>query len=909
MSLVARGVGHEGGGTPAERRPGRDRPGPGPMTPRRGLARNLTWLSIVMVTLALSGVGAGLIFLASRTQREAMFQLQRRTAEQAAQLISGYVTRAQGRLAFFLETTPLAILLPGSRQTALENLLLHSEPLYSEVTFLDKEGWERAKVSGFHTFLEDERKNRADLPAFLSAIAGKPFMGDIALFEDTGLLTMTVALPVGSPETGIAGVLIAEVNLTHLWQRVAEIRVGASGYAYLVDTGGRFVAFQKPAEVLKRHGEDMRGIPPVATFVRAGAEGAGQIWEYRGLVHEEVIGVYAPIPGTRWAVLVEQPTAEAFAGIREMRRTLYGLMLLSLFLVGWAVSLLSRRLVAPIRTLTALAERLGRGDLETEFREVERQDEVGILSHAFKEMQRELRGLYQGLRNKVAEIESTEATLRESEEKFRTLVEQSPLGISHIGKDGHYLYINPQFHRMFGYGLADVPTGRDWFQRAFPDADYRKQVIAAWVTDERSAGIGTPRPQIFTVTCQDGSLKEIEFRPVMMESGEQIVLYEDITERSRMERQIQGAQRLEALGTLAGGIAHDFNNLMMGIQGHVTLLSAERGLGRNPHILAAEECLRSAKDLTGRLLGLARGGKYEMSPIEVNALIEGTAAMFGRTRKEIRIHLLLHPGPVVVEADRSQLEQVLLNLCINAWQAMPGGGDLTLGTGIAPLDEAFCLPHNLLSGDYCRIWVRDTGIGMDEATRQRVFDPFFTTKEKERGTGLGLASVYGIVRNHKGLVTVESRPDEGATFSVYLPLSDKTPPGEESVTTGPLMGSETLLLVDDEAMILDVGREMLEVLGYRVLTCGSGEEAIRTLAARGEEIALVILDMVMPGMDGSRTFDRLREIRPNIPVMLASGYSRDGQALEILGRGCNGFIQKPFDLSELSREIRKILGP
>ena len=514
-----------------------------------------------------------------------------------------------------------------------------------------------------------------------------------------------------------------------------------------------------------------------------------------------------------------------------------------------------------------------------------------------------------GIVQEAAERKKVEHALRESEEKFRTLVEKSPLGISLIGKDGHYKYTNPRFIEMFGYTIDDIPTGRDWFEKAYPDKDYRQKVIETWREDQTTIKEGHARPQNFTVTCNDGSRKKIYFRPVTMENLDQFVIYEDVTEKTKMERQLQQARKFEAIGTLAGGIAHDFNNLLMGIQGRSSLMSLDLDPSHPhlEHIHAIEKYIRSSTDLTRQLLGFARGGKYEVKPININEIVLNSATMFGRTRKEISIHTKMQQSPLVVEADRSQIDQVLLNIYVNAWQAMPDGGELSLETKTVVLDEQYCKPYGVQPGPYAKITVTDTGIGMNESTRRRIFDPFFTTKEKSRGTGLGLASAYGIIKNHDGIINVYSESGFGTTFNIYLRISENEMHQEVTMECEMVKGSETILIVDDEDMIIDVGQAMLEKLGYRVVVSKNGQEAVEKVAVIGNEIDLVILDLIMPGMDGGKTFDHIRAIRPEMPVMLSSGYAINGLATEIMRRGCNGFIQKPFNITALSRKVRKIL--
>jgi CheY-like chemotaxis protein len=281
--------------------------------------------------------------------------------------------------------------------------------------------------------------------------------------------------------------------------------------------------------------------------------------------------------------------------------------------------------------------------------------------------------------------------------------------------------------------------------------------------------------------------------------------------------------------------------------------------------------------------------------------------MFGRTKKEITIHTKYEKNLSPVEVDLGQMEQVFMNLYVNAWQAMPGGGNIYLETENIFLNDELALLYSVKPGKYVKITVTDTGTGMDEKTRKRIFDPFFTTKEMGRGTGLGLATVYGIINGHKGMINVYSEPGHGTTFTIYLPASEKEIVKEETATGTIDRGTETILLVDDEKIILEVSRELLESMGYRVYAVGSGQEAVALFTRKRHEIDLVILDMIMPEISGGETFDRLREINPGIKVLLSSGYSLNGEAQTIMDRGCKGFIQKPFLIENLSRKVREIL--
>jgi len=369
------------------------------------------------------------------------------------------------------------------------------------------------------------------------------------------------------------------------------------------------------------------------------------------------------------------------------------------------------------------------------------------------------------------------------------------------------------------------------------------------------------------------------------------------------------AQKIEAMGTLAGGIAHDFNNLLMGIQGRVSLMLIDIDPSQSfyEHLKGIEEYVISAANLTQQLLGFAGKGKYDVRSTDLNELINKTSRVFGRTKKEIKIHCSLQEDLWAAEIDQGQIEQVMMNLYVNAWQAMPESGDLNLETQNTKLDEDFSKLFSVKEGKYVKITVADNGIGMDEATRQRIFEPFYTTKQMGRGTGLGLASTYGIIKNHDGIITVYSEKGEGTTFNIYLPASDKCVSGARQSTGEIVEGTEMILLVDDDDIIVKVGEQILNRLGYKVIIATGGREAIELYQENQQKIDMVILDMIMPEVDGKLAYEKLKKINPGIKVLLSSGYSITGQAQEILDKGCNAFIQKPFNMKDLSLKLREVL--
>ncbi len=400
---------------------------------------------------------------------------------------------------------------------------------------------------------------------------------------------------------------------------------------------------------------------------------------------------------------------------------------------------------------------------------------------------------------------------------------------------------------------------------------------------------------------------EASYRALTEEIEKNKAIQKELREK---DKKLLYAQKMEAVGTLAGGIAHDFNNLLMCVQGNISLILLGLDSAHNHYdkVKNIEEQVKSGVSLTRQLLNFAVPREQEFVPLDINEIISKTSAMFGRTRKELVIEKFLEHDLGSVKADKGQIEQVLLNLYVNASQAMPGGGCLILKTESVDLTAEEARTYFVQEGTYARISVIDNGVGMDEKTRERIFDPFFTTKEMGRGYGLGLASVYGIIKGHHGFVEVQSQKGKGSTFVLYLPKSSGISEKQETPFRDEILhGQETILFVDDELTIIEVMQDILEALGYRVLTAGSGEEAVNIYDAKKEEIDLVILDVIMPGMGGKETFNALRERNPHVKVILSSGYSMNQVAKEIMDKGGQAFIQKPFNIETISQKVRDVL--
>lgn len=489
---------------------------------------------------------------------------------------------------------------------------------------------------------------------------------------------------------------------------------------------------------------------------------------------------------------------------------------------------------------------------------------------------------------------------------FEVILNSMVEGIFEITPQGKIVYTNPQAIALTNR-TEDQLLSSDFLELFLPsDRPKIKEILHQASRASKPQPVHVKEPLIFNekpiALCLLPILEETQ-RSV-------IVILTDLSEQKRMEAQLLQSQKMEAIGTLAGGIAHDFNNLLMVIQGNASLMLLDMDTS-HPHyamVKMIEKQVQSGSQLTAQLLGYARKGRYELRPIDLNQLIINTSEIFWRTRKNITLHRNLAENLLPCEADQSQIEQVLMNLLVNAADAMPEGGDLFLTTTNVKVSELAGKEDPPKPGDYVLLTVSDQGVGMDPETLHRIFDPFFTTKQGGRGTGLGLAATYGIVKGHGGFIEVESQKGHGSTFKIYLPVSTHLSPPQRTSFGLSLKPAGKILLVDDEEVILEVGEKILKTLGYQPLVAKGGIRAVEIFKEHHQSIDLVILDIIMPQMNGGEVYDRLKEISPEVKVLLSSGYSLDGEASNIMAKGCDGFIQKPFDIEQLAHSIKNILG-
>jgi PAS domain S-box-containing protein len=526
----------------------------------------------------------------------------------------------------------------------------------------------------------------------------------------------------------------------------------------------------------------------------------------------------------------------------------------------------------------------------------------------------------------LAVLRRSQEALKASEERFRSIFENAAAGMATVAPDGSLLQVNRALCGFLGYG--DVAMSR----MKVDDLTHPEDREAARSLFDETKRAGVRELALETRYVRGDGLivwgrataawvYDADMRPLYA-----VAMVEDITQRKRAEEaleqseealrrseeQLRQSQKMEAIGTLAGGVAHDFNNILTGVLGYAELLKLDTKPGEKVYQAAdvIHKAARRGADLTQQLLGFARKGKQQNVPVDMRATIHEIVELLSRTiDKSITITQRYRDRRAHVIGDPVQLQQVFINLAVNARDAMPSGGELTFVTDLARLQEADCRDHPGASpGEYLVVSVIDTGCGIPEELRERIFEPFFTTKERGKGTGMGLAMVYGIVKNHGGTIRVDSEVRRGTTFSVYLPHA--RPQGEpvpEVWDDALVHGTGLVLVVDDEEAVRTVASGYLKHLGYDVLTASDGKEAVDLYLERGPEIDLVVMDLVMPRLGGRECFRILKRINPAVKAILSTGYGFNVAAQEMIDEGMLGFVQKPYEMIKLSEVVAKAL--
>lgn len=720
---------------------------------------------------------------------------------------------------------------------------------------------------------------------------------------ESALRDLIVVAPVRGVRGAIVGALRVRFDLAVLQALLAPDRdlLGPGSFSILVDESGSIVAHASDPRLVHA---DLRAFAGFAAFLAGEAS--------IGLVPVPIGGgEVRPLRTARtklrtlpWSIAFAQ-SPDVYLAPVEAQSRVQAKLALSILAVALALAwILARGIVKPMQRLRDAVDRLSRGDLEARVR-VDRDDEIGSLAAAFDRMADRLGESLAGMQAEVGERRRVEHELRVSEERFRALVENSHDLILVIDGDGRITFATHNAARVFEMADSDLVGSR--FVDRVCESD-RASVTRFLAEDDDSAA----SPVAFEFITRSGATRVVE--AVRKHADDvpgvlgAIVTLRDVTERRALEAQLAQAQKMEGIGLLAGGVAHDFNNLLVPIFGHGELardsLPADHPARENlDRVLSAAE---SAKRLVQQLLAFGRKQTLSIRGVDIRAIVEETGSWLRRTlRDDIVLTICCDREPIVVDADPTQVRQVLVNLMLNAEDAMPNGGSLEIVVKRATERETVGGRGDVVDpADFAVIDVKDNGQGMDAETQARLFEPFFTTKGIGRGTGLGLATAYGIVRQHRGAIRFESSPGKGTAFRVFLPLSksdrvhEHAPPVEAPAQVG-----GAVLLVEDDARVRELVAQVLEGNGYDVWVAESAEAAIALANSRTESIDLLLTDVVMPRLNGRALFERLREKRPTLHVLYMSGYSGDILARNGVIDDGTSFLAKPFTSNELLHRV------
>jgi PAS domain S-box-containing protein len=503
----------------------------------------------------------------------------------------------------------------------------------------------------------------------------------------------------------------------------------------------------------------------------------------------------------------------------------------------------------------------------------------------------------------ITTLKQVQRELAQTSHFLTQVIESAPMAVTVVNREGLFTHVNPQFFQEYGYTREDMLNKH--FSMLYADEAEMRQVLG----ELRARGEIKGRRTLFRHKSGSPVPTRLSIRKLWGADGEllgSVGLGRNISEEVSLQHQLEQVQKLEAVATLSGGLAHNFNNLLMIILGLASLMLSKIDPGHPfyPDLMEVEKQVLAGRELTRELLTFARGATFEKHPLDLNDLARVTAHMFARTHKDLVVIQDLAPNLPPVEADPSQVQQVLMNLLINAGQAMPQGGKIIITTRSVDLTEWRDPAWELKPGPFVSLSVGDTGVGMTEETQRQIFEPFFTTKEPGQGTGLGLTSAYRIIKDHGGTIQVESRLGQGSTFTLFLPVSQSQPQVLPLKESHVIPGQATILVVDDEPVLRQVVARLLERLGHRVLQASGGERALEIFRERGEEIDLVLLDLIMPGMNGLQTLTRVRALSSKVRVLLCSGYA-DQEGAE-LPPGVS-FLSKPYGLELLSQKVAAAL--
>lgn len=696
------------------------------------------------------------------------------------------------------------------------------------------------------------------------------------------------------------------VDMDELRQLIQPVKINKSGYFIVIDEDREVLIHPELNELSEDMMVNSEGLNIPELMI--GREGEYVTYKWKNPSEKKERLKYAfgkKLEGYNWYLIATGYVEEIYEPIKYFRELTIFLVLVAGFALLFIIVRVSRSIAAPLSRMGLGINRFYTNKDTFRWQE-SRISEIDVLGNAFARLTRELNHSVHDLEEKNRELAESEEGKEVARRFLDSIINSMPSLI--IGVDPSFVVTewNHQAERVTGF-----PRGEARGSLLFDMCDWlepHREVLAGALTANEVKVLPLTRGK------EQGAAIYLELTvyPLVAPGNEGAVLrIDEVTDRVEMEQRLRQSQKMDAVGQLAGGVAHDFNNMLSGIIGAAELLRLKAGPEEQKLVKIIVEASGRAGELIQKLLAFSRKGSVDFIPVDLHEIIESTIEILERSLdKRIRIHRELKAESATVIGEGSQLQNSLLNIGINAGHAMAQGGDLFFESLVIELDEVYCQTSqfDISPGSYIQVRVRDTGCGISKEHLRQIFEPFFTTRKQNEGTGLGLAAVYGAIQQHRGAVNVYSEPGKGTEFSLLLPLSGQTvaePAREREI----VHGSGCILLVDDEPVVRVTARLMLEKLGYTVLEAEDGKEGIEVFNACRSDIDMVLLDMVMPVMDGTSCFNRLCEIDPEVKVVISSGFTRDADLGQLREKGLLGFVRKPYNMAELSEVLAKILNP
>ena len=791
--------------------------------------------------------------------------------------------------------------------------LVAAYKMFDDITLYDSRGlMVRSTTSEFHPEPEEKTLWFKDCITGQKVVTSRPHH-----VENEDGLHLKVYIPLSIANSDESFVLRARLRFDPMWDLIEGIKIGERGQALLLDPRGRLIAGRDKEKISRPYFKG--GVTPFwdqnKGFVNIGGE---DFYFQSEILPRRDTGV-----GEAWVIACLRPRTEVLASVKQavdlQSRIAFTVFILTGLIGVWLAKMISN----PIVNASTIAHKVEGGDLSVRMQE-EGATEIKQLGVSFNAMIDQVRNhrdeleatVYsrtEKLRLSQRELEGTYAQLRASYEAARD-------GILLVGKDGSLIAANQRVIDYFklteGVDQIDMKGFEGQLSKQFSDGE---KFITEWKEINKDSSKTADLEWIL-----DGPVERVlsvYSSPVLISGGQQIARFwsfHDVTEQRKLQKGLEQAQKMEAVGRLAGGVAHDFNNLLTGIIGNLSLVGAGDNEGfeskDEEFISSAKRASQRAAELVKQLLGFSRQSHLELDSCEVNQVLDEVHSLLkSTTDPAINISMNCSSDLWTVEADSTQVEQVVMNMCVNAIDAMSeNGGNLVLSTTNKSLNQSMLskYPGREL-GDFVEIRVSDNGVGMTSEVMAKLFEPFFTTKEQGKGTGLGLATSYGIVKQHGGWIECESEVGVGSNFSIFLPRKDVRHENIRPVTNeddADFTGDETILVVDDEDVVRRVAEGALKCYGYNTLSACNGKEALKVLEKNKDEIMLVLLDLTMPVMSGKETLAVIRDRFTDVPVVVCSGYMVDLEGFEDeTGLRPDSAIQKPYNVNDLAKRVREVL--